>query len=148
MRVLTHYLDLPLVEATHRTRCRGFGPGPLVATVTSDLDLPAIPDFEAAVTAAIDEAPGTLVVDLSRVDFVGVPGIGALIAAQDHADRSGVAMLLVPGHRTLRRVLTVVGLADHFTCYPSVRAAVAARRAELAAHADLDEPIGLHHAQR
>ncbi|CRK49231.1 hypothetical protein RHCRD62_10086 [Rhodococcus sp. RD6.2] len=42
---------------------------------------PAIVDFEAAVNAAIDEAPRTLIVDVARVDFVRMSGVQALAEA-------------------------------------------------------------------
>lgn len=139
MRLHIHCLDEPMVEyAAGRGALRSFGPGPTVVSLSGDLDVPAVPLFEGEVGRAIESAVQTLIVDLTHVDFVSIVGAQALATAQFRAERNGLALMLVPHGRTLTRALTVTGLAGDFRCFPSIRAAVQARREELSAHMGLD----------
>jgi anti-anti-sigma factor len=106
--------------------------------VSGDLDTPAIPRFLKWIDDAISEAVRTLVIDLSRVDFVSISAVQALVDVHDRANCNGMALLLVTDGFAADYVLKVTGMADYFTCYPSVRAAVDARRAELISHYNLD----------
>ncbi|MFF0813718.1 STAS domain-containing protein [Rhodococcus sp. NPDC003318] len=143
MRIHIHCLDSSLVgPVAFPGVSRGIGPGPTVASVTGDLDIAAIPQFEDGIDSAIDATGRTLVVDLTRVGFVSVSGVQALAAAQLRADHNGVAMLLVARRGTATRALHATGLTSRFQCFPSVRAAVDTRREELAAHIGLDYVIG------
>ncbi|GAA4479060.1 hypothetical protein GCM10023094_23610 [Rhodococcus olei] len=112
---------------------------PTVAAVLGALDAPAVPDFLKAIDRAISLAVRTLIVDLSRVDFVGISGVLALADAQDRATCNGLAMLLVPDEATAGHTLRATDMADHFHCFPSVQAAAEARRVELAAHDQLEQ---------
>ncbi|MGW6693878.1 STAS domain-containing protein [Rhodococcus sp. NPDC054953] len=144
MRVHVHCLEHPLVESVNGPgRCRIQGPGPTVMALTGDLDAPAIPEFEISVDSAIDEAGRTLIIDLTRVGFVSISGVQALVAAQHHADRGGVALLLATDSWSTHRAMEAGGMAGWFRCFPTVRQAVENRRAELSAHVDLDVVVGL-----
>ncbi|MGW0176368.1 STAS domain-containing protein [Rhodococcus sp. NPDC003322] len=138
MRVHIHCLAHPLVESVNGAgRCRVRGPGPTIASVVGDVDARVIADFVKGLDKALREARRTVIVDFSHAGFVSIAGVQALAEAQLHADLRGLAMLLVPDESS-RRVLQVVDADQHFRCFPSVRAAVEARRAELSAHVDLD----------
>ncbi|GAA4485328.1 hypothetical protein GCM10023094_39950 [Rhodococcus olei] len=134
VRIHIHCLDQPLIESSS-TSARG----PTVVAVTGDLDTPAVPDFLEGIDRAVSEAARTLIVDLSRVDFVSISAVQALAEAQDRATCMGLAMLLVPAGPVCVRALWATGMANHFDCFRSVRSAVTARRAELAAHTHLGE---------
>ncbi|MFF0817161.1 STAS domain-containing protein [Rhodococcus sp. NPDC003318] len=139
MRIHVHCIELSLPEAHQGPgRCRINGPGPTIATITGDLDTPAIGEFTAGIEQAISDAHRTLIVDLTRIDFVSISGIEALADTQHRAECRGLAMLLVPDGPTCTRALKVTGLEHHFRCFDTVRDAVEARRAELAAHTGLD----------
>lgn len=139
MRIHIHRLPHPLVESVDGVwRCRVRGPGPTIASVVGDVDGRVITDFAEGLKEAISGANRTVIVDLSRADFVSISGMQILVDAQVYADRRGVAMLLVPGGSCSRRVLEVVDGDYHFRCFPNVRAAVEARGSELAAHVDID----------
>lgn len=142
MRVHIHCLSHPLVESVHGAgRCRVRGPGPTIASVVGDVDARGISILREGLSEAIRGANRTVIVDLSQADFVSISGMQALVEAQVCAELRGLAMLLVPDGRSSRRVLEVTNAEDRFRCFPSVRAAVAARRTELAAHVDLDHVL-------
>lgn len=143
MHIHLHRLEHPLAESSRtpgRSRVGGVS-GPTVAAVTGDLDAATAPEFLRRIDRATRGTVRTLIVDLSRMGFVGIAGVQALADAQDRASCRGVAMLLVPGGGTAVRALEVTGLAHRFHCFPSVRAAVEARRSALAAHLDLEEVV-------
>ncbi|EME23075.1 STAS domain-containing protein [Rhodococcus triatomae] len=144
MRIDVHRLDQPLIESgTSPSRRRIAGArGPTVASVSGDLDITVLPAFEQAIERAIRDATGrTLIVDLSRLDFLAICGVQALAEAQDDACRHGLAMLLVPPPPPSHRALTATGMTGHFDTHPSVRAAVDARRTALTAHLDIHETV-------
>ncbi|MFJ3091457.1 STAS domain-containing protein [Streptomyces sp. NPDC086838] len=70
-------------------------------------------------TEALHLSPGQrLVIDLSGVTFCDSAGITALLAARQHAQAAGAAMVLeaVPTH--LIRIFTLTGLDQVFTFRP------------------------------
>lgn len=139
MRIHIHCLSHPLVESIDGAgRCRVQGPGPTIASVVGDVDSRVIARFTQGLNEAIDGANRTVIVDLSRADFVSILGAQALVEAQVRADRCGLAMLLVPGWSSLRRVLEIMDAEYRFRCFPNLRAAVEDRRSELAAHVSVE----------
>ncbi|MGW4481243.1 STAS domain-containing protein [Rhodococcus triatomae] len=105
--------------------------------MTGEIDSAVLANFTSGLDRAIDEAVGTLLVDLSQVDFMSVSGARALVDAHRRAEQCGVAMLIAsegPSSRTL----AVTGIDCVLRCYPTVRDALEARRTELSAHVDLD----------
>lgn len=142
MRIHIHCLDQPLVRRAEGPCTRGNWPGPTVVSVTGDLDLSGIPALTKGVDRAIDDAVRTLIIDLTRVGFVAIAGVQALVDAQLRADANGLAVLLVCGRGPVLRALRVTGLLEQFRWFPSIRDAVDARGSELAAHAGLDIVIG------
>lgn len=143
MRVHIHCLGQPLVESVNGPgRCRVKGPGATVVALTGDLDAPAVPEFETGVDAAMAGAVRTLILDLSHVGFVAISGVQAVLAVQDRADCKGVALLVVADGWESHPAVKAAGMANRLRCFPSLREAVEARRAELVAHVDLDYVIG------
>ncbi|EME22124.1 STAS domain-containing protein [Rhodococcus triatomae] len=142
MRIHIHCLDRPLVESGDR-RGQSSRRGPTVLAVTGDIDDVDAKDFATDLALAVHDAVRTLVVDLSRIGTVDASAaatlVDTLLDAQARADRGGVAMLVVPDEATWRQAMHLPGgPTTHFRCHPTVRAAVEARRAELASHSDLD----------
>lgn len=114
--------------------------------VTGDIDHLDAADFATDLGLALGDAVRTLVVDLSRIGTVDASAADALVTvlldAQARAERGGVALLVVPDEATWRQAMHLPGgPTTHFRCFPTVRAAVDARRSELASHADLDYPV-------
>ena len=72
----------------------------------------------AAVQAALDTRPGTLVIDLTGVGFLGSTGLAVLAAARHTAAETGQTLRVVIGDRhPVVRPLTTSGLADHLDLF-------------------------------
>ncbi len=86
-----------------------------VVSVTGEIDLYTAPRLQSELTAALNESPARLIVDMSGVDFCDSTGINVLLAAHRHArERGGELQLAGPGSAT-RKVLQVTGLESVFT---------------------------------
>lgn len=51
----------------------------VVLVVAGEIDLLTAPQFQEALTRALEDRPETLVVDLSKVEFMGSAGLAALV---------------------------------------------------------------------
>lgn len=60
--------------------------------------------------AAITAAPGPLIVDTSKLDFIGICGFAALAEEASGCRRRGVALCLVSSQPIVARVVKAVGL--------------------------------------
>ncbi|MFF0813625.1 STAS domain-containing protein [Rhodococcus sp. NPDC003318] len=121
MHVLTlHYAPLDVCLGVRESRA----PAITVVSVTGDVDETALPAFAHGLDSGIDEAARSVIVDLTRVDFLGLSGLQALAVAKMRADCNRVDLLLVPGGRCVLRPLVVSGLLDRFSRFRSVQAAV------------------------
>lgn len=76
-------------------------------------------------TRQFDTAPARVVVDLSKIEFLGSVGLSALVAAAERGSASGIALHLVAG-RTVRRVIDATGLHPVLTVYDDLASALAA----------------------
>ena len=74
------------------------------------LDGESVPDARILLFAAIDRAPGDVVVDMSSVEWVGVAGLGLLAAAHERSRRRGHHLVLLDPSPGLRRMLAVTRL--------------------------------------
>lgn len=99
--------------------------GTVVISASGVVDMLTSPDLAARITAAIDNNPTAIIVDLSAVDFLASAGMSVLVAARDRASgRSGFAVV-ADGPAT-SRPLTLVGLADVIGLHATVDEARAA----------------------
>lgn len=90
-------------------------PGCLVAEIVGELDLNTAPTLQLRLSRALRAEPFTeLVVDLTRVEFLAVAGVTALLNVREQARRRGVALRVVAAHRAVRRPLSLLGLLDVF----------------------------------
>lgn len=103
--------------------CRNTSAGP-VLEFAGDLNSTNAPDALATIRSVPLQPGQQLVVDLTGLRFCDSSGIATLIAARNLAVTAGagIALAAVPPH--LGRALTVVGLADLFTSYPTAQDAV------------------------
>ena len=74
------------------------------------LDGESVPDVRVALFAAIDQASGDVVVEMSAVEWVGEAGLGLLAAAHERCRRRGHHLVLQDPSPGLRRMLTVTRL--------------------------------------
>lgn len=96
-----------------------------VVAATGELDAHAAPTLAAAVDPLADRPQGTLVIDLSGVDFVDSTGLGVLVGALKRVREAGGRLDVVV---TSPRVLKVLGLTGLDVVIPL--------------HASLDDALG------
>lgn len=74
-------------------------------------------ELDVATSAGLTEslcaiAHSTLVVDLAEITFIDSSGVGALIRAKNHIDRTGNSMVLTRPSRAVRRLFEILAI-DH-----------------------------------
>jgi anti-anti-sigma factor len=77
-------------------------------TLAGDLDGATAPILRSCI-AGID---GNVEVDCSGLDFVGVPGVAALVDARARWERTGASFELVAPSPMLERLLLIVGISS------------------------------------
>jgi anti-sigma B factor antagonist len=99
----------------------------VVVTVAGELDMLTTPRLRAAVSGALEEAKGApVVLDLTRVTFLGSPGLAALVEAVRQAERRGGPLrIVVDNARPVIRPIELTGLDDVLALYGTVDAALA-----------------------
>ncbi|MEV7098645.1 STAS domain-containing protein [Amycolatopsis sp. NPDC051045] len=113
------------VDALLRLTLSRPAPATAVITVDGELDLLTAPRLAELLTARLTTAVRTLVVDLSKVAFLGCAGIGVLARAQCHAQATGRELRVVTGSDHVDRILRLTGLHEDWRCYPELIAALA-----------------------
>jgi anti-sigma B factor antagonist len=78
--------------------------------LVGELDIASAPRFEEGLTEIEADTPGTLVLDLRRVDFIDSTGLRAVIAADERARTAGRRFVVVRGPAAVERVFTVTQL--------------------------------------
>ncbi|GAA4102734.1 MULTISPECIES: STAS domain-containing protein [Actinomadura] len=83
--------------------------GTVVLTAAGEIDMSNTDAFTSAVEAALEEAAATVVIDLSRVEYLDSAGLSVLLA---HIDR--IELVASP---LLAPVLTICGITDLTTVH-------------------------------
>jgi anti-sigma B factor antagonist len=84
----------------------------LVLVMHGDLDIDTLPVAQDEVTAAEDEAPPTLVLDLSQLGYVDSSGVRLVLLAQQAADDADRRLAVRLGHGPTRRIFDTLGITD------------------------------------
>ncbi|WP_328456663.1 MULTISPECIES: STAS domain-containing protein [unclassified Amycolatopsis] len=100
--------------AARRTEYR---PGLSILTFAGEIDALTVPILERELR---DTPPGTTLVDLSQIAFVGLAGARALAAAAEQAGAEGRHFGLVASGRTLARLFRITGLAAGVPMFASL----------------------------
>lgn len=101
-------------------------PGLCLLRVSGELDLLTQPRLVSCVHDLLRARPSHLVLDLSRVRFMGTSGLQALVCARDACARCGSELHVTgTGHNPVARPLKLLGLDRVFTIYPNVAEALA-----------------------
>jgi anti-sigma B factor antagonist len=95
--------------------------GHSVVSADGELDVSTAPKLRQAVTTALDEGSGTLIVDLSAVTFMDSTTLGVLIGAHNRIRESGGTLGLVCPDDKILRVLRITGLDKVFTVSATVQ---------------------------
>lgn len=96
----------------------------VVVRVGGEVDMLTTPLLGACLTKQLQTGPGMLVVDLTRVGFLGSSGLAALVTARDEAGARDVTLRLVSADHAVLRPLHATGLAELFNIYPDLQAAL------------------------
>ncbi len=84
--------------------------------VTGDVDVATAPALRARVREAIEADPGgTVVLDLSGLDFIDSNGLGVLVGALKYATQSGGTVHLTQPPRAIWAIFTLTGLDRVFS---------------------------------
>ncbi|SEK19341.1 STAS domain-containing protein [Rhodococcus maanshanensis] len=90
-----------------------------VIEASGDVDADTLPDLVERLDSGVDAAEHGLIVDLSRVSFLAVCAIEALIETHYRAGRAGIDVVLVGGPRCVKRALAATGADVEFHCLAS-----------------------------
>lgn len=96
---------MPPLDVTTEQR-----PGHTRVVLAGELDIASADELEKQLTAVETDSPGTLVLDLRRVEFIDSTGLRALIAADERARSEGRRLAVVRGPDAVARLLTVTQL--------------------------------------
>jgi anti-sigma B factor antagonist len=103
--------------------------GVAVIDVDGDLDMAAVADVDAALTAAL-AGGAPIVVDLADVSFIDSTGMRAMIDARRRSRDLGVPMVCVcPNNAAVWRLLELTGTTGFFEVQETRAEAVAAAQA-------------------
>ena len=85
-------------------------PGQTRVVLVGELDIASTQTLENELLAIEANSPGTLVLDLRRVEFIDSTGLRALIAADERARSDGRRLAVVRGPNAVERLLAVTQL--------------------------------------
>jgi|SRR5690242_15915654 anti-anti-sigma factor len=104
-------------------------PDVLVVRVSGELDLATAPELDARVRCEVDERrPARLLIDLSRLRFLGLHGIAVFERIRRRAVASHTDVVLVDLPAAGSRALEFAGVLSSFARSPDVATALAAGR--------------------
>ncbi|MEU1054178.1 STAS domain-containing protein [Streptomyces sp. NPDC005876] len=102
--------------------------GPVVLTVTGELDHHTAPQLSQALNHAPLADGSPLVIDLTGLAYCDSTGITVLVTAYHRAQSTGSSLSLAGLSHDLTRVFQTVGLDQVFTLHPTLDDALAALR--------------------
>jgi anti-sigma B factor antagonist len=81
-------------------------------SVRGELDLSTAPDLEGPLNEALSSGEGSLLIDLSRCEFIDSTGIALIVRAWQRLDsgENGRALVICSQNDQVRRVLEITGL--------------------------------------
>lgn len=99
-------------------------PGLVVVEARGEVDMSSSSLLHNDLSAAVRSAPGTLVVDLTSIDFFASSGIKTLMQLRRQCAAADIELRMV-APKAVHRVLEVVGLGSVFTLFDSQEEAIA-----------------------
>ncbi|MFD5824384.1 STAS domain-containing protein [Lentzea sp. NPDC060358] len=102
------------------------GFGTPITSVHGEIDLTTGHVLRDEVATRLADRPRSLVLDVSRVTFLGSAGINVMLRVGEQAAEREVAFAVVTGEGFVRRVLTLSGVSGLLGLYRDLPAALAA----------------------
>jgi anti-sigma B factor antagonist len=96
-----------------------------VVALYGELDLADAPAVTAQLMTAAAACGPSIIVDLAGLTFIDCRGLGVLVRVLQWTRESGGDMPLAAPQQRVRQILSVTGLIDVFSVYPSVDEAAA-----------------------
>jgi len=87
--------------------------------LSGEVDIYTAPRFKEDLLALIDEGAGTIVVDLTKVDFIDSTALGVLIGGVKRLHPRDGRLVLVANSRPVQKILAITGLDKVFTIVPT-----------------------------
>lgn len=97
-------------------------------SVRGELDLSTAPDLEGPLEQALDSGEGSVLIDLSRCEFIDSTGIALIVRAWQRLDsgENGRNLVICSQNDQVRRVLEITGLELSIPVHQTRDAALAA----------------------
>lgn len=86
-----------------------------VIDLKGEIDIYTAPEFQSALTHAIEEGFRRVVVDVSKVTFMDSTGLGVFVGGQRKMHLCDGLLVVVCTDPTITRIFQITGLADVFT---------------------------------
>jgi anti-sigma B factor antagonist len=102
--------------------------GHAVVALRGELDLADVPAVASHLMREVAVRGPSIVLDLAGLEFIDCCGLGALVRVLKWTRQGGGDMSLAAPQELVRRVLSVTGLIDVFSVYPTVEQAVSGTR--------------------
>jgi anti-anti-sigma factor len=102
--------------------------GHAVVALQGELDLADAQGLASHLITAVAACGPSIIVDLAGLELIDSCGLGVLVRVLKWTRDSGGDMALAAPHQQIRRVLSVTGLIDVFSVYPSVEQAAGGTR--------------------
>ena len=84
-------------------------PGTVAVQVVGEIDASTVPELALALDSAWETRPRTMVLDLSRVEFLGTAGLTEILHTSERAQAANADFRIVTGGRSVVRALDVIG---------------------------------------
>ena len=84
-------------------------PGTVVLHAVGEIDASTVPELALALDSAWEGEPRAVVLDLSRVEFLGTAGLTEILAAARRSGAAHATFRIVTGGRCVVRALDVIG---------------------------------------
>lgn len=97
---------------------------PMVTAVVGRLDLRTAPELRTQVSAALVAGPGSMIIDLSDVEFIDSSGLGVLIGLHKQAAAQGGRLTIVPPTGSARQIFALTRTESYFNLVPRHHAAL------------------------
>lgn len=94
--------------------------GLVMVRVAGEVDLCTAAVLQDHLNEVLQSRCTTLVIDLSKVGFLGVAGLRTLVAVHTEALTRGVELRLAACSHPVRRAFAVTGVTHMFTAYPDL----------------------------
>jgi anti-sigma B factor antagonist len=98
----------------------------VVVEVHGEADVHTAPELRDRLISVLDSGHSSVVADLSWLSFIDSTGLGALVAARNHANATGASLRLVCSSERLLKVFRITGLDEVFEIHPTLAQATTA----------------------